>query len=66
MKKLIFLFVLVSCILGCKEENPYRPESFNTTVDNNIISIKEQGAFAIGGTIKTSEGTFDPIAHGGI
>ena len=64
MKKLIFLFLLVSCVLGCKEVNPHSPESFNTTVDNNIISIKEQGAFAIGGTIKTSKGTFDPIAHG--
>ncbi|MFC6861530.1 alpha/beta hydrolase [Zunongwangia atlantica] len=28
------------------------------------ITIKNQGTFAIGGSIKKSEGTFDPIAHG--
>jgi pimeloyl-ACP methyl ester carboxylesterase len=28
------------------------------------ILIKEQGSFAVGGTVKTSPGTFDPIEHG--
>lgn len=28
------------------------------------ISILEQGSFTVGGTVKTSPGTFDPIAHG--
>jgi len=28
------------------------------------IIIKKQGSFAVGGTVKTSPGTFDPIEHG--
>ncbi|TDQ31193.1 alpha/beta hydrolase [Zeaxanthinibacter enoshimensis] len=28
------------------------------------ISIHEQGSFAVGGKVKTSPGSFDPIAHG--
>jgi len=28
------------------------------------IWIQEQGSFAVGGTVKTSPGTFDPIEHG--
>lgn len=28
------------------------------------IVMKEQGSFAVGGTVKESPGTFDPIAHG--
>lgn len=28
------------------------------------IVLQEQGNFAVGGTVKTSPGTFDPVAHG--
>ncbi|MEH6681656.1 MAG: alpha/beta fold hydrolase [Sediminicola sp.] len=28
------------------------------------ITIREQGSFTVGGSIKTSPGTFDPVAHG--
>lgn len=31
---------------------------------NNKLIIEEQGSFAVGGTIKESPGTFDPIEHG--
>lgn len=31
---------------------------------NDIICIKRQGTFAIGGAVKTSPGHFDPFAHG--
>ena len=30
------------------------------------IIIEEQGSFAVGGTVKTSPGTFDPVNHGAL
>lgn len=32
--------------------------------DSGYITIQEQGSFAVGGTVITAPGTFDPIAHG--
>ncbi|MCY4778576.1 alpha/beta fold hydrolase [Sphingobacterium sp. UT-1RO-CII-1] len=32
--------------------------------ENGYITIEEQGSFAIGGTVITAPGNFDPIAHG--
>lgn len=32
--------------------------------ENAYISIQEQGSFAVGGTVITAPGEFDPIAHG--
>ena len=31
---------------------------------SSSIIIQEQGSFAVGGTVVTNPGTFDPIAHG--
>jgi hypothetical protein len=31
---------------------------------NKALVIQEQGSFAVGGTVVTNPGTFDPIAHG--
>lgn len=32
--------------------------------DRGIIEISEQGSFTVGGEVKRSSGTFDPVAHG--
>src|SRR5690606_31155443 len=32
--------------------------------EDGYIAIREQGSFAIGGTVITAPGKFDPIAHG--
>lgn len=32
--------------------------------DNNVIEIREQGSFTVGGEVIESSGTFDPVAHG--
>ena len=32
--------------------------------DNGALVIREQGSFAVGGTVITAPGTFDPIEHG--
>ena len=64
MKKYIYFLTLALFISGCKENVTQKTDSVNGTLDSVFISIKEQGAFAIGGTVKRSKGTFDPIAHG--
>ncbi|OQP60056.1 alpha/beta hydrolase [Niastella vici] len=35
-----------------------------TVKNNGPLIIKEQGSFAVGGTVITAPGTFDPIKHG--
>jgi pimeloyl-ACP methyl ester carboxylesterase len=35
-----------------------------TVKNNGPLLIKEQGSFAVGGTVITAPGTFDPIKHG--
>jgi len=37
--------------------------SSKTNMDNDILSIAEQGIFSAGGTVITSDGTFDPENH---
>ena len=64
MIKLKYRLVLASILLciGCNEQNK---QIADTPVEtNDIISIQKQGTFAIGGSVKKSPGTFDPIAHG--
>lgn len=34
------------------------------STSSGALTIQEQGSFAIGGTVVTAPGTFDPIAHG--
>lgn len=36
----------------------------NRSTTNGPLIIKEQGSFAVGGTVVTNPGTFDPIKHG--
>jgi len=35
-----------------------------SSTESSIIKIQEQGSFAVGGTVKKSPGTFDPVEHG--
>lgn len=46
-------FIFISSCASNKESN-----------DSGYIVIKEQGSFAVGGTVITAPGTFDPIANG--
>lgn len=64
MKKIIFILAMSLQVLGCKENNTEQTKTIGNTADSNIITIKQQGTFAVGGTVKESSGTFDPIAHG--
>ena len=48
----VFLFLAVISLNSCA--------SFH----NQAINIEEQGSFAVGGTVKKSPGTFDPVEHG--
>ena len=38
--------------------------SNKTNEHNGVLAIQEQGSFAVGGTVITAPGTFDPIKHG--
>lgn len=60
--RLFTVFLMISLLLSCVETNkdPLEVENINDTA----ISISSQGAFSVGGTIKTSDGVFDPIVHG--
>lgn len=60
--RLFTVFLTTSLLLSCIEtnEDPLELENINDTA----LSISSQGAFSIGGAIKTSDGVFDPIAHG--
>ncbi|MEP1983666.1 MAG: alpha/beta hydrolase, partial [Maribacter dokdonensis] len=64
MIKLKYTLVLASILLfaSCNEQNK---QIADTSVEtNDIISIQKQGTFAVGGSVKKSPGTFDPITHG--
>jgi hypothetical protein len=58
-RKLVFPFLFTTVLIlfaGCA-----------STKDNNgngQLIIQEQGSFAVGGTVITNPGTFDPIKHG--
>ena len=66
MIKLKYKLVLGSILLfiGCNEQNKQIADTHVET--NDIISIQKQGTFAVGGSVKKSHGTFDPIAHGAL
>ena len=38
--------------------------SIRESRSNGQLVVKEQGSFAVGGTVITNPGTFDPIKHG--
>lgn len=54
----IFFAVSASILVatGCKTNDKGK--------ENAYISIQEQGSFAVGGTVISAPGEFDPIAHG--
>lgn len=58
------LLVLTLCFLGCKNSEMESKATKEIVTNNTIISIWEQGTFAVGGTVKESDGTFDTISHG--
>lgn len=66
MRGLLLFLSLASCFVGCKQNQSSNQPSHSTvnTVDSTVLVIEEQGTFAVGGTVKESPGTFDPIAHG--
>ncbi len=51
--------LLIAAVLGC---SAHATQTANTTPAPLII--QEQGSFAVGGTVVTAPGTFDPIAQG--
>lgn len=75
MKKtrlILLCFVMAASLTACvsnesdtSSETPSGNENGTETADNTeneeVLSIKEQGIFAAGGIVVTSEGTFDPI-----
>lgn len=50
--------LFLSCGRNSTDQNEFE------NIDNTTISISSQGTFSVGGKIKTSDGVFDPIAHG--
>ena len=56
------LYLLCLAIISCGEQAKKDVTLANDS--ENSILVKEQGTFAVGGTVVKSEGEFDPIAHG--
>src|SRR6056300_908234 len=56
--KIALSLILVSLCLSCDNDKKVVLE------ENNVIEIREQGSFAVGGEVIQSPGTFDPVAHG--
>lgn len=54
--QVLVVFFTVILITGCQTKNKSQ--------NNEYIAIQEQGSFAIGGTVITAPGKFDPIGHG--
>jgi hypothetical protein len=55
LKAIFFLFIASMLISAC---------ATTINIDSGAIVIQEQGSFAVGGTVVTNPGTFDPIKHG--
>lgn len=56
--KIALSLILVSLCLSCDNNKKV------VLQENNVIEIREQGSFAVGGEVIQSPGTFDPVAHG--
>ena len=57
-KSFIALWLITACLFtsaGAQETNKSKPEP---------LMIQEQGSFAVGGSVTTAPGTFDPIKQG--
>ncbi|MCM4158560.1 alpha/beta fold hydrolase [Antarcticibacterium flavum] len=50
--KPVYIFLIAITFYSC------------SSTKSGIIKIQEQGSFAVGGTVKKSPGTFDPVEHG--
>ncbi|QIA09884.1 alpha/beta hydrolase [Draconibacterium halophilum] len=57
IRKALFLCLLFTGLLSCTQS------SENSANENNLI-IREQGSFAVGGTVKENPGTFNTITRG--
>ncbi|EKF54151.1 hypothetical protein I215_13832 [Galbibacter marinus] len=57
----LMLISSILCIVSCQ---PKSKKEVSTKIDDTNISIQKQGSFTVGGAVKTSPGTFDPIKHG--
>lgn len=55
-QRLIAVFTVLHILAGCQNRNENK--------ESEYILIEEQGSFAVGGTVITAPGKFDPIAHG--
>lgn len=53
---LLLSLTIFTLLMGCAPTK--------TINSNGPLVIKEQGSFAVGGTVVTAPGTFDPIKHG--
>ena len=51
-----FLILTANLFAGCRTDGEREEEKY--------IKVQEQGSFAVGGTVITAPGEFDPIAHG--
>ncbi|WP_276165436.1 alpha/beta hydrolase [Zobellia alginiliquefaciens] len=60
--KYFVAFGVTLLVYGCHE--PKEAQTNETSLPTDAITIQRQGTFAIGGAVKESPGTFDPIAHG--
>ena len=52
-------WVLAAVVVGCAASRPNRAGT-----ETEPLIVQEQGSFAVGGTVVTAPGTFDPIAQG--
>lgn len=59
--KVTLVVTAMLIVVSCQQKNT---EELKTTTDGMSINIKDQGSFMVGGTIKTTPGTFDPIKDG--
>ncbi len=59
------LYILVVSLLVTSSCTEKENESIDdTSVHTNELRIESQGTFSVGGSVKKSDGVFDPIAHG--
>ncbi len=55
-RNITLLAVALAVIAGCNTNQQ--------TAGDGLLIIREQGSFAVGGTVVTRPGTFDPVKHG--
>lgn len=58
LRNVFLLLIGVLVFFACTTNNS------KNTIDKNALVISEQGSFAVGGTVVTTPGTFDPVKQG--